>query len=544
MSLLRCVALAAMMGCAARAGGGVFIPPDDEDAGSTTGPDVVNPATDTGGATACTPPEFNCNGRCANLLTDSANCGMCGRACPGGSACSAGTCVTSPACQAPRMTCGGACVDVTTSTAHCGACGNACASGQSCVGGACMGGGGCPAGQTSCSGTCVDTRTSAQNCGLCGIACAAGQTCSNGACVGGQACIAPRMMCGADCVDVLSSTRHCGFCNRACAAGQTCNSGTCTGGGGGCTAPSISCGGVCVNPLNNAQNCGSCLNACGVGQSCANGVCSGGSGTLDYRTVNTGRRCTSDTECSPGQTCITTAQGRICTTGEGCQQSTRTDEESQCGGRGSTCLLYGSTSTQRLDICVRGCVATATSEQLGACPTGFVCTTSWLRQPTGSTEALPGCLPHCTTDAHCAGVVLGDAGAMRCNTRTGQCVNTAPSSSLAADGAPCNPQLTGVAQCRGICFSLSASMPTQGLCGSFINLRTTQECPDNVAGSMDPRVPQGDNLAVCIFRNCARNAECGSGLVCTYPEDTTGQVRRDLPSSCGYRTTAQPSGIP
>jgi hypothetical protein len=232
----------------------------------------------------------------------------------------------------------------------------------------------------------------------------------------------------------------------------------------------------------------------------------GSSTTLDYSTVRTGRRCTMDEDCADGQTCITTAQGRICTTGEGCEQGARADEESQCGGRGSTCLLYGSTATQRLDICVRGCVATATSERLGACGEGFVCTTSWLRQPMGSTEATPGCLPHCTTDAHCAGVVLGDAGAMRCNTRTGQCV--------------------------------------EGLCGSFINLRTTQQCADFDLETMAPRVPQGDNLAVCIFKNCDTNAQCSDGLVCTFPEDAMGMVRNDLPSNCGYATRNQPNGIP
>ena len=270
----------------------------------------------------------------------------------------------------------------------------------------------------------------------------------------------------------------------------------------------------------------------------------GSSTTLDYTTVRTGRRCTGDTDCADGQTCITTAQGRICTTGEGCEQGARADEESQCGGRGSTCLLYGSTATQRLDICVRGCVATATSERLGACGEGFVCTTSWLRQPTGSTEATPGCLPHCTTDAHCAGVVLGDAGAMRCNTRTGQCVNTPPAMTLRTDGSPCNPMMTGVPQCRGICFSLSAMRPTEGLCGSFINLRTTQQCADYDLETMAPRVPQGDNLAVCIFKNCDTNAQCSDGLVCTFPEDAMGMVRNDLPSSCGYATRNQPNGIP
>jgi len=529
MSLLRCVALAAMMGCAARAGGGVFIPPDDEDAGSTTGPDVVNPATDTGGATACTPPEFNCNGRCANLLTDSANCGMCGRACPGGSACSAGTCVTSPACQAPRMTCGGACVDVTTSTAHCGACGNACASGQSCVGGACMGGGGCPGGQTSCGGTCVDTRTNAQNCGLCGIACAGGQTCANGACVGGQACIAPRMMCGADCVDVLSSPQHCGFCNRACAAGQTCNSGTCTGGGGGCTAPNISCGGACVNPLNNAQNCGSCLNACAAGQSCTNGLCSGGGGTGGVA----GRSCTgvTDTSCGTALECANVG-GQFTCTGGCLLNSSQTNERGQCGGGSSTCLTLDAMTGD--GFCTASCVANG-----GTCRAGTACTTRSLQLTTPDTA---GCFPFCRTNSHCA------PGSV-CNVRTGFCGPTAANLTRLPDGNPCNPTITETppgetaprnTQCRGVCFRTSATVMTQGICGSLINLTETTTCPDPGVGA---RGSMTDEIGICIYRDCTRNADCGTTLRCVYPE-RNNVPDRTLDPICNYTTTAQPTGIP
>jgi hypothetical protein len=160
----------------------------------------------------------------------------------------------------------------------------------------------------------------------------------------------------------------------------------------------------------------------------------------------------------------------------------------------------------------------------------------------GSTEATPGCLPHCTTDAHCAGVVLGDEGAARCNTRTGNCVNAVPAMTLRADGAPCNPMMN-VPQCRGICFSLSSMRPAEGLCGSYINLRTTERCADFDLETMAPVVEMGDNLAVCIFRNCNTNAQCSDGLVCTFPEDTAGMVRNDLPPTCGYATRNQPNGI-
>jgi hypothetical protein len=81
-------------------------------------------------------------------------------------------------CPAGQTFCGSTCVDLRTSNTNCGACGRACTGGSTCTAGMCT----CPAGQTLCSGTCVDLRTSNTNCGACGTACAAGSTCQASTC--------------------------------------------------------------------------------------------------------------------------------------------------------------------------------------------------------------------------------------------------------------------------------------------------------------------------------------------------------------------------
>lgn len=522
---LCCAALALSAGCAARAGGGVFIPGPEDDAGAQTS-DVVTAMGD-GGGVACTPPEFNCGGACVNLLTSVANCGMCGRACAGGSVCQMGQCVAAPSCAAPQMLCGGTCVDTQSNAANCGACGNACAAGQSCVNGSCAGGMTCNAPEVLCAGRCVNVRTDSQNCGVCGIACASGQSCSNGVCVGGEACVAPRMTCGGACVDVLSSPQHCGFCNRACASGQTCSSGSCVG-GGGCTAPNISCGGVCVNPLNNAQNCGSCLNACAAGQSCSNGVCTGGSGG-----GNAGRACSgeSDTSCGGTLSCLSFNGQFLCTAA--CTNSTsQSTERSQCGGTSSTCLILDGMTGDGF------CTATCTAGG-GTCRSGYACSQRALFAPAPDTA---GCIPFCRTNSNCA------AGQV-CNLRTGVCGAAPFNPSRLADGSACNPSITELppgettprnTQCRGLCLRVTEGSTTQGICGSLINLAVTTTCPDP---GVDPRGSMSDEVGICVFRDCTRNADCGAGLRCIYPE-RMGVPDRTLTPICSYASSAQPNGIP
>jgi hypothetical protein len=80
--------------------------------------------------------EACCDGTCAFLFDDPANCGACGNACAPTQICVSRNCV----CPEDTTACAEACVDLRTDPAHCGACDTACASGQSCVSGACQGG--------------------------------------------------------------------------------------------------------------------------------------------------------------------------------------------------------------------------------------------------------------------------------------------------------------------------------------------------------------------------------------------------------------------
>lgn len=112
-----------------------------------------------GGAPGCmgTPESTCCGARCANVRTDVANCGMCGRACGPGETCANGMCGcgAGPSCGGGRQCCGGACADVLNDRNNCGACGTRCSGSQQC-----------------CSGACVDTNTNTSHCGRCGNSCA------------------------------------------------------------------------------------------------------------------------------------------------------------------------------------------------------------------------------------------------------------------------------------------------------------------------------------------------------------------------------------
>jgi hypothetical protein len=219
--------------------------------------------------------------------------------------------------------------------------------------------------------------------------------------------------------------------------------------------------------------------------------------TLDYTTVRTGRRCTMDEDCTDGQTCLTTAQGRICTTGEGCEQG-------DAGRRGEPVrrprehlpalrVEHEHAAPRHLPPRLRRHRHVASS--LGACGDGLRVHHELAPSAHGlhrGDAGLPPALHHRRA--------LRGRGPRRCgrnavcNTRTGNCVNALAERLDAA--SPTARPATPMHDRRWPSAAASASRsarcaPTQGLCGSFINLRTTQQCADYDLETMAPRVPAG-----------------------------------------------------
>jgi hypothetical protein len=148
---------------------------------------VVQPGTDIGVLLTCEGQGlWQCDGYCADIEIDPANCGGCRVVCGAGEACIGGACVPPPVgnpCAAGLTDCGGTCVDLAGHAGHCGACFNSCPLGGVCQGGVC-GGLICLDGLTNCYGACVDIYSDPDHCGGCEYACYVdGATCVNGQCV-------------------------------------------------------------------------------------------------------------------------------------------------------------------------------------------------------------------------------------------------------------------------------------------------------------------------------------------------------------------------
>jgi hypothetical protein len=164
---------------------------------------VAQAAQDGGATDQCALPGKMCpmgaGFFCANVMNDPANCGMCGLQCGAGKYCMQGTCMTGGApadggaisCPAAYMACyppaaPAYCANFSVDTQNCGGCGKACPGGWACTNGTCQppGDGGttisCSAGQTACDNTyCADTMNDPANCGLCH------NQCDGGACIAG-----------------------------------------------------------------------------------------------------------------------------------------------------------------------------------------------------------------------------------------------------------------------------------------------------------------------------------------------------------------------
>lgn len=85
----------------------------------------------------------DCAGRCVELTADPKNCGACGKSCAQGDVCNDGKCLAN--CPAGLTTCKSAgdgggddyCANVGSDNANCGSCGKSCRTGAACIGAAC-----------------------------------------------------------------------------------------------------------------------------------------------------------------------------------------------------------------------------------------------------------------------------------------------------------------------------------------------------------------------------------------------------------------------
>jgi hypothetical protein len=221
---------------------------------------------------------INCGGTCIDPGTSQTHCGASdpcaqnpGTTCDPGEVCDGfGQCALS--CQQGLTNCNGKCVDNLTDNANCGTCGNACPSGYLCSNGTCSLS--CQQGLTQCTGKCVNVLTDNQNCGFCGVACGSGSVCSSGTCQ--LTCQPGLSICNNKCVDRLTDNAHCGTCNNVCPDGFLCTDGQCLL---SCQEGLVECDNTCVDPLNDEDFCGADANCtdydvCGDGEICnGNGVC-------------------------------------------------------------------------------------------------------------------------------------------------------------------------------------------------------------------------------------------------------------------------------
>ncbi|MFO0626889.1 MAG: hypothetical protein U0325_14860 [Polyangiales bacterium] len=261
--------------------------------------------------------------------------------------------------------------------------------------------------------------------------------------------------------------------------------------------------------------------------------------------VVAGARCEDDAMCGPLQCAFGNAPfctGPCSPSGDADPDARAREEQRECGP-GGACLALGDDGSGPVGICLAGCRTGVNPGSPGACRDGFVCTGQWLRQPDGVPDN-PACFPFCRTDDQCE-----DGG--RCNPRTGQCDSDGLVPTRLPDGAPCDPTRTEVrpgedtprnVQCRGVCFLVSGTTRSQGICGSLLDLARSPACPDDPM-RITPRFPAaGDDQAVCVFRSCVSNADCTSPLRCVWPE-RMGVPAMDQPRRCSYPTAAQPDGV-
>jgi hypothetical protein len=182
--------------------------------------------------------DANPDNGCERPLGTATDCMGCGDACAGVEVCDPTTgCAAS--CSGMLTACGGRCVELETDAAHCGMCDMACATPPNaepvCAASTCdfvcvPGFGDC----TASPGCETDVSSDPPNCGTCGRACDGAH--GNVLCVAGECTVDTCNVNRGDCdgvglngceTNLSIDVAHCGACGRACDAGSMCANGEC-----------------------------------------------------------------------------------------------------------------------------------------------------------------------------------------------------------------------------------------------------------------------------------------------------------------------------
>jgi hypothetical protein len=429
------------------------------------------------GVGMCTAPYENCdrnsaNGCESNTQTDTANCGMCGRACEGRAnataTCTMGTCGVR--CNDGFADCDGDAAngcetDTRTSTTHCGRCGRSCAAAGGtaiCTDSVC-GVGMCGMGFEDCDGNAANgcetnVNTSSANCGRCGTV-APSRPNATGVCVAGVT----RVVCNegfGDCdgmaangceTNLNDSVGNCGRCATACPGGTqataVCAAGTCAlrcnAGFGNCDG--MSSNGCEANLNTDISNCNACRSACIAGPSsraaCTMGTCSITCSTgFSNCNSNPADGCEVDTRVAPTNcgTC-----GTVCPAGQVCNDGACVAPcpgiQTRCGG---TCVALLTSNTN-----CGGCGT--------ICPSGSTCTDGLCRCAIG-TDPIIGV----RCGAACVNVLTDNA-------NCGTCGSACATGNTCVRGV-CRCSISGVpigVSCGSVCADLLSDARNCGACG-------------------------------------------------------------------------------